>query len=144
MKVNFFGFPRSEATSDIPHVQQIDNLTLQLERARQIVGKRRVSAVLNREGHYVVGPDHEKGFHVVNAQGCCDSQQDINLLNGYCEHWLAADLFKEAQGLETEVSPKTAASASAETVGPPQPLDTLAVPTVTPALLFTGILVNSD
>jgi len=106
MKVNFFGFPRSEATSDIPHIQQIDNLTLSLERARWIVAKGRISAVLNREGHYVVGSDHEKGFYVPNPQGCCDSQQD--LLNGYCEHRLAADLFKEAQGLETEVSPKTA------------------------------------
>ncbi len=121
MKVNFFGFPRSEATSDIPHIQQIENLTLRLERARRIVAKGRISPVLNREGHYVVGPDHEKGFHVVNAQGCCDSQQDIDLLNGYCEHRLAADLFKEAQGLESEVSPKTAASASAETVTPTQP-----------------------
>ena len=130
MKVNFFGFLRSEATSDIPHIQQIDNLTLSLERARWIVAKGRISAVLNREGHYVVGSDHQKGFYVPNPQGCCDSQQDIDLLNGYCEHRLAADLFKEAQGLETEVSPKTAASASAETVGQPQPLDTLAVPTL--------------
>ena len=101
MKVNFLGFPRSEAISNIPHIQRIDDLTLRLERARRIVAKGRISAVPNREGHYVVGSDHEKGFYVPNAQGCCDSQQDIDVLNGYCEHRLAADLFKEAQELET-------------------------------------------
>ncbi len=104
MKVRFFRFPRSEGTSDIPHILRIDTLTERLERARQIVAKGQISAAPNREGHYIVGADHDSGFYVVNAQGCCnDSPEDIDLLHGYCEHRLAADLYKESQGLTTDI-----------------------------------------
>ena len=162
MAIHLLGFPRSKGASDIPHIQRIDTLTVRLERARQIVTKGRISAVPNRDGHYIVGTDHSSGFYLVNAEGCCnDSKQDVDLLHGYCEHKLAADLFKEAQGLETAIvsqpeigekvkdrfigsntyspeeppvskrtrkaqstrSRKSAASATTETAGPPQPLD---------------------
>ncbi len=102
MKGHLFGFPCSEGTSAIPHIQRIDTLTMRLERARQIVAKGQISAVPNRGGHYVVGADHDINFYVINEHGSCnDNLQEIDLLHGYCEHRLAADLFKETQGMET-------------------------------------------
>ena len=46
----------------------------------------------------IVFAPQERGFYVVNAEGCCtDEQGSIDLLKGYCEHRLAVDLFEKAQ-----------------------------------------------
>ena len=80
MKGHLFGFPCSEGTSAIPHIQRIDTLTMRLERARQIVAKGQISAVPNREGHYVVGAGRDISFYVVNEQGSRnDNPQEIDL-----------------------------------------------------------------
>ena len=158
MRMHFLGFPRSKEATDIPHIQRIDTLAMRLESARQIVTRGRISAVPNREGHYVVGTDHGSGFFVVDAEGCCkDSDQDIDLLHGYCEHKLAADLFREANEGENFAissnyayslaeppttkpkgrannarSRKAAASASVKAAGAPEPFDS------PPALTLNG------
>ncbi len=82
----------------VSHIQQIETLNTRLENARKILAADRVFPVLNRQGHYVVFSPQERGFYIVNAEGCCtDEQGSIDLLKGYCEHRLAVDLFEEAQ-----------------------------------------------
>jgi len=79
-------------------VHQIENLTTRLEKARQIAKKRKIFPVYNKEEHYVVRTDDGKGFYIVNAEGCCNrDHQQVDLLQGYCEHRLAVELFKEDQ-----------------------------------------------
>jgi hypothetical protein len=81
-----------------PHVHQIENLNSRLEKARQIAKKRRIFPVYNKEDHYVVRTGDGKGFYIVDPEGCCHkNQQQMDLLQGYCEHRLAVDLYKEAQ-----------------------------------------------
>ncbi len=98
---NFFNAPRNEkASSDnnVSPIHQIETLSTRLENARKILVANRVFPGLNKPGHYVVFAPQENGFFIVNAEGCCpDEQRHIDLLEGYCEHRLAVDLFKEAQ-----------------------------------------------
>jgi len=98
---NFFNAPRNEKASpdnNVSHIHQIETLNTRLENARKILAADRVFPGLNKQGHYVVYAPHENGFYIVNAEGCCpDEQRHIDLLEGYCEHRLAVDLFKEAQ-----------------------------------------------
>ena len=85
-----------------PHVHQIENLNTRLEKARQIAKKRRIFPVYNKEDHYVVRTDDGKGFYIVNAEGCCNKDhQQMDLLQGHCEHRLAVDLYKESQEAAT-------------------------------------------
>ena len=85
-----------------PHVHQIENLNTRLEKAREIAKKKRIFPVYNNEDHYVVRTDDGKGFYIVNAEGCCHkNHQQMDLLEGYCEHRLAVDLYKEAQEAAT-------------------------------------------
>jgi len=89
-----------------PHVHQIENLNTRLEKARQIAKKRWIFPVYNKEDHYVVRTDDGKGFYIVNAEGCCNKDhQQMDLLQGYCEHRLAVDLYKEAQEAASWVLP---------------------------------------
>ncbi len=82
----------------VSHIQQIETLNTRLENARKILTADRVFPVLNRQGHYVVCSPQERGFYIVNAEGCCtDEQGCIDLLKGYCEHRLAVDLLEKAQ-----------------------------------------------
>ena len=85
-----------------PHVHQIENLNTRLEKAREIAKKRRIFPVYNKEDHHVVRTSDGKGFYIVNAEGCChENHQQMDLLEGYCEHRLAVDLYKEAQEAAT-------------------------------------------
>ncbi len=85
-----------------PHVHQIENLNTRLEKARQIAKKKRIFPVYNKEDHYVVRTSDGKGFYVVNPEGCCHkNHQQLDLLQGYCEHRLAVDLYKEAEQATT-------------------------------------------
>ena len=84
------------------HAHQIENVNTRLEKARQIAKKRKIFPVYNREDHYVVRTDDGKGFYIVNAEGYCNKdQQQMDLLQGYCEHRLAVELFKECQETAT-------------------------------------------
>ena len=83
-------------------VHQIENLATRLEKARQIAKKRKIFPVYNKEDHFVVRTDDGKGFYIVNAEGCCKrDHQQVDLLQGYCEHRLAVELFKEDQEAAT-------------------------------------------
>ena len=85
-----------------PHVHQIENLHTRLEKAREIAKKRRIFPVYNKDDHYVVRTGDGKGFYIVNAEGCChENHRQMDLLEGYCEHRLAVDLYKEAQEAAT-------------------------------------------
>lgn len=85
-----------------PHVHQIENLNTRLEKARQIAKKKRIFPVYNKEDHYVVRTSDGKGFYIVNAEGCChNNHQQLDLLQGYCEHRLAVDLYKETEQAST-------------------------------------------
>ena len=99
--MGFFNPPRSEKASPgnkVSHILQIETLNTRLENAREILAADRVFPGLNKQGHYVVFAPQENGFYIVNNDGCCrDEQRRIELLEGYCEHRLAVDLFKEAQ-----------------------------------------------
>ncbi len=98
---SLFNAPRNEKASPgnkVSHIQQIETLNTRLENARKILAADRVFPVLNRQGHYVVCSPQERGFYIVNAEGCCtDDRGSIDLLKGYCEHRLAVDLFEKAQ-----------------------------------------------
>lgn len=97
--MGFFGSQRSQKTS---RVEQIESLNTRLEKARLIVSEGRIFPVLNREGDYVVRAVQENGFYVVSAEGCCtNGQQRIDLLEGYCEHRLAVNIFNEASEAES-------------------------------------------
>ena len=79
-------------------VHQVENLNTRLEKAKQIAKKRKIFPVYNKDEHFVVRTDDGKGFYIVNAEGCCNrDHQQVDLLQGYCEHRLAVELFKEDQ-----------------------------------------------
>ena len=79
-------------------VHQIENLNTRLEKAKQIAKKRKIFPVYNKEDHFVVRTIDGKGFYIVNSEECCNKDhQQMDLLQGYCEHRLAVELFKEAQ-----------------------------------------------
>ena len=80
------------------HAHQIENVNTRLEKAKKIAKNKKVFPVYNKEDHFVVRTDDGKGFYIVSPEGCCDKdQQRRDLLQGYCEHRLAVELFKEAQ-----------------------------------------------
>ena len=122
----FFNAPRNEKASpgikvspgnNVSHIHQIETLNTRLENARKILAADRVFPGLNKPGHYVVFAPQENGFFIVNAEGCCpDEQRHIDLLEGYCEHRLAVDLFKEAQE-EKGKADENAGKVEAPTVG---------------------------
>ena len=88
------------------HAHQIENVNTRLQSAKKIAKKGKVFPVYNKEDHFVVRTDDGKGFYIVNAEGCCDKdQQRRDLLQGYCEHRLAVELFKEAQEADSWVLP---------------------------------------
>jgi len=81
---------------------RIENVNTRLEKAKQIAKKRKVFPVYNKEDHFVVRTDDGKGFYIVNAEGCCNKDhQQMDLLEGYCEHRLAVELYKECQEAAT-------------------------------------------
>ena len=83
----------------VSYIQRIEALNTRLENARKTLAAHRVFLVLNKQGHYVVFAPQEGGSYIVNAEGCCtDEQRSVESIEGYCEHRLAVDLFKEAQG----------------------------------------------
>ena len=88
------------------HAHQIENVNTRLESAKKIAKKGKVFPVYNKEDHFVVRTDDGKGFYIVNAEGCCNKDlQRRDLLQGYCEHRLAVELFKEAQEAASWVLP---------------------------------------
>ena len=101
----------------VSHIQQIETLNTRLENARKILAADRVFPVLNKQGHHVVFAPQERGFYIVNTEGCCtDEQGSIDLLKGYCEHRLAVDLFEKAQE-EQRQPDATVGKVEAPTVG---------------------------
>ena len=90
-------------------IPQIETMNMRLEKARKIVAEGKVFPVRNKKHQYVVfAPHMEKRLIIVNAEGCCTNRQrGIDLLEDYCEHRLAVDLFNKAQEAKSAVrSPK--------------------------------------
>ena len=87
--------------------------------AREIVAKGRVYPALNK---YVVFAPQDKRIYIVNAKGCCtDRQRGVDLLEDYCEHRLAVDLFNKAQEAKGQSQPPGTKDVEASTDGEETP-----------------------
>lgn len=104
--MGWFNALRSEIASSgnkVSHIQQIETMNTRLEKARAIVAEGRVFPARKK---YVVFAPQEKRFYIVTAEGCCtDGQRGIDLLEDYCEHRLAVDLFNKVQEAKGQSQP---------------------------------------
>ena len=107
--MGWFNTLRSEIAfsgNQVSHIQQIETMNTRLEKARGLVAEGRVFPARNKKRQYVVFAPQEKRFYIVNAEGCCtDRQRGIDLLEDYCEHRLAVDLFNKAQEAKGQSQP---------------------------------------
>ena len=107
--MGWFNTLRSEIASSGnkgSHIQQIETMNARLEKARGLVAEGRVFPAANKKGHHVVFEPQGKRFYVVNAEGCCTGEQrGVGLLEDYCEHRLAVDLFEEEQETKSQNPP---------------------------------------
>ncbi len=94
------------AMTAVSAVTQIEELSKRLERAREIVGERKVSPVVGKEYHYIV--EGKDGYYLVNGECTCrDAQYRSEVHKGWCKHMLAVELYKESQPRRSPASPRT-------------------------------------